>query len=138
MTTNQERDYSSIGIIANPLSGKDIRRLVANASVISTHTKSNEVLKLFSGLASYGIKKVYAMPDYTDISRRAREQYSNQIETILIKTNVLDAEETTIQCAKEMESKKVGCIVIFGGDGTCRLVSRHIKNTPISVFKSFE
>jgi predicted polyphosphate/ATP-dependent NAD kinase len=30
-----------------------------------------------------------------------------------------------------MEENKVGCIIVFGGDGTCRLVSKHIKETPI-------
>ncbi len=128
---DKNRDFSSVGIIANPLSGKDIRRLVANASVVSTHMKSNEILKLYAGLVAYGIKKVYVMPDYSDISRRAREQYSEKIETILINTNILDSEETTIQAAKEMEANKVGCIIVFGGDGTCRLVSKHIKETPI-------
>ncbi|MAV14924.1 MAG: hypothetical protein CL705_03595 [Chloroflexi bacterium] len=128
---DKNRDFSSVGIIVNPLSGKDIRRLVASASVVSTHMKSNEILKLYAGLAAYNIKKVYVMPDYSDISRRAREQYSTKIETILINTKILDAEETTIQAAKEMEAKKVGCIIVFGGDGTCRLVSKHLKETPI-------
>ena len=128
---DKNRDFSSVGIIVNPLSGKDIRRLVASASVVSTHMKSNEILKLYAGLTAYNIKKVYVMPDYSDISRRAREQYSTKIETILINTKILDAEETTIQAAKEMEAKKVGCIIVFGGDGTCRLVSKHLKETPI-------
>ena len=128
---SKDRDFSSVGIIANPLSGKDIRRLVASASVVSTHMKSNEILKLYAGLVAYGIKKVYVMPDYSDISRRAREQYSEKIETILINTNILDAEETTIRAAKKMEANKVGCIIVFGGDGTCRLVSKHINTTPI-------
>ena len=76
---------ASVGIIANPSAGKDIRRLVASASVVSTHMKSNEILKLYAGLAAYNIKKVYVMPDYSDISRRAREQYSTKIETIFKK-----------------------------------------------------
>ena len=92
---------------------------------------NNEIIKLYAGLVTYGIKKVYVMPDYSDISRRAREQYSGQIETLVIDTNILDAEETTIQSAKIMEANKVGCIVVFGGDGTCRLVSKHINETPI-------
>ena len=128
---DNNRDFSSVGIIANPLSGKDIRRLVASASVVSTHMKSNEILKLYSGLVAYGIKKVYVMPDYSDISRRAREKYSGQIETLVMHTKILDAEETTIQVAKEMEANKVGCIIVFGGDGTCRLVSKYVKETPI-------
>ena len=126
-----ERDFSTVGIIANPLSGKDIRRLVVSASVVSTHAKANELVKLYSGLVSEGIKKVVAMPDLSDITKRAREKFNHQVETEILKTTVIDHEETTIQAAKEMEKRKLGCVVIFGGDGTCRLASKFLANTPI-------
>ncbi len=125
------RDFSTVGIIANPLSGKDIRRLVASASVVSTHAKANELVKLYSGLASEGIKKVVVMPDLSDITKRAREKFNNEVDTEILKTTVIDHEETTIQVAKEMEKRKLGCVVIFGGDGTCRLASKFLADTPI-------
>tara|TARA_B110000438_G_scaffold297750_1_gene344659 strand:- start:70 stop:1050 length:981 start_codon:yes stop_codon:yes gene_type:complete len=126
-----DRDFSTVGIIANPLSGKDIRRLVASASVVSTHAKANELVKLYSGLVSEGIKKIVVMPDLSDITKRSREKFNDQVETEILKTTVIDHEETTIQAAKEMERRKLGCVVIFGGDGTCRLASKFLANTPI-------
>jgi hypothetical protein len=123
--------HSSVGIIANPNSGKDIRRLVASASVVSNQTKANEIVKLYSGLISEGIQKVIVMPDFSDITRKAREKFDGQIQTEILKTSVLDHEETTVQSAIEMEKRKLGCVVIFGGDGTCRLAARFLKNTPI-------
>ena len=92
----------SVGIIVNPNSGKDIRRLVSNAFVVPQQYKSNELLKLYEGLLNEGISKVFIMPDFSDVSRRARENYANKIETVILKTNRLDEESTTIESAKKM------------------------------------
>ena len=39
---------STVGIIANPMSGRDIRRLVAKASVFPNAEKTNMVLRLIA------------------------------------------------------------------------------------------
>ena len=125
------KNNRSVGIIVNPNSGKDIRRLVSNAFVVPQQYKSNELLKLYEGLFNEGIKKVFIMPDFSDVSRRARENYSNKIETEILKTKRLDEESTTIESAKKMDSLGLECVIIFGGDGTSRLASSHLSNTPI-------
>ena len=53
----------TIGIIANPASARDIRRVVANASNLQTADRVNIVLRLLSGLASQGVDRVLMMPD---------------------------------------------------------------------------
>ena len=125
------KNKKSVGIIVNPNSGKDIRRLVSNAFVVPQQYKSNELLKLYEGLVNQGVKKVFVMPDFSDVSRRARETYSNKIDTVILETKRLDEESTTIESAKKMDNLGLDCIIIFGGDGTSRLVSNHLKNTPI-------
>ena len=125
------KNLKSIGIIVNPNSGKDIRRLVASASSVSSQHKSNELVKVYEGISKEGINKVYIMPDFSDISRKSREKYSNLIETEIIKTSSLDEELTTIEAAKKMEKLDLSCIIVFGGDGTARLVSNYVKKTPI-------
>ena len=125
------KNKKSVGIIVNPNSGKDIRRLVSNAFVVPQQYKSNELLKLYEGLVSQGVKKVFVMPDFSDVSRRAREAYSNKIDTVILETNRLDEESTTIESAKKMDNLGLDCVIIFGGDGTSRLVSNYLKNTPI-------
>ena len=59
------KNKKSVGIIVNPNSGKDIRRLVSNAFVVPQQYKSNELLKLYEGLANQGVKKVFVMPDFS-------------------------------------------------------------------------
>ena len=75
----------TVGIIVNPNSGKDIRRLVSSAFVVPQQYKSNELIKLYEGLSSQGVNKVFMMPDFSDVSKRAREKYSNLIETEILK-----------------------------------------------------
>jgi len=44
-----------VGIVANPASGRDIRRLVAQASLYPMAEKCNMVLRLLSGLRATGV-----------------------------------------------------------------------------------
>ena len=94
------KNKKSVGIIVNPNSGKDIRRLVSNAFVVPQQYKSNELLKVYEGLMNEGVRKVFIMPDFSDVSRRARETYSNKIDTVILETKRLDEESTTIESAK--------------------------------------
>ena len=71
-----KKNNKTVGIIVNPNSGKDIRRLVSSAFVIPQQYKSNELIKLYEGLSSQGVDKIYLMPDFSDVSKRAREKYA--------------------------------------------------------------
>ena len=121
----------TVGIIVNPNSGKDIRRLVSSAFVVPQQYKSNELIKLYEGLSSQGVNKVFIMPDFSDVSKRAREKYSNLVDTEILKTRNLDDESTTIESAKQLNNLSLDCVIIFGGDGTARLVANYINHTPI-------
>ena len=55
---------SKVGIIANPASGKDIRRLVSHATVISNTEKTDIVKRVILGLDSTGVDEIVIMPDY--------------------------------------------------------------------------
>ena len=53
-----------VGIIANPASGKDIRRLVAYGTVFDNQEKVNIVRRILLALDALGVGRVLAMPDY--------------------------------------------------------------------------
>ena len=53
---------SSIGIIANPAAGRDIRRLVAQASVFPIAEKRNMITRIFSALGAVGVGTCYLIP----------------------------------------------------------------------------
>ena len=51
-----------VGIVANPASGRDIRRLVAGASVFGNADKAGMVFRLLCGLGAAGVERVLMMP----------------------------------------------------------------------------
>ena len=56
------------GIVANPASGRDIRRLTSTASVFPTAEKANMVVRLLGAFGRFGVDRVLMMPDITGIS----------------------------------------------------------------------
>ena len=58
---------STVGIVANPASGRDIRRLVSQASVFPTAEKSNMVQRMLGALGALGVDRVLMMPEVTGI-----------------------------------------------------------------------
>src|SRR5512146_2950227 len=71
--TRRRRAVSLVGIIANPSSGKDIRRLVAMGSVVDNNEKVNIVRRVLTGLRATGVEQVVHMPDHFGITTRAAE-----------------------------------------------------------------
>ena len=67
---------SSVGIIANPSAGKDIRRLVASGRVISNQEKANIITRFVKGLSFKGVKELYFMPDKSGLFRPCLEAVS--------------------------------------------------------------
>lgn len=125
----------SIGVIANPASGKDIRRLVSHATVIDNNEKINIVERIVLGAQALGVQKVYMMPDSYNMGYRVEDKL-NTCDELKCEINVInmyrfDGMEDTVKAAEYMESINVGCIVVLGGDGTNRAVAKAIKNTPL-------
>ncbi len=75
--TKKSAENVSVGIIANPASGSDIRRLVSAASGFTIAEKTNIVRRLCLGMQVTGVNRVYLMPDRSGICGsllRCREQ----------------------------------------------------------------
>ena len=126
---------SSIGIIANPASGKDIRRLVSYATTIDNQEKVNIVKRIILAAQALGIDKIWIMPDtfqigYTVISDLSKEEKLHMDCQVMDIPLTASAEDTTT-AAVEMEKLGVGCVIVLGGDGTSRAVAKGLKDTPL-------
>lgn len=126
---------NAVGIIANPASGKDIRRLVSHATVVDNNEKVNIVKRIILAAQGSGIKKIYIMPDTFLIGFKAiddlmasKELYIDvEVLKMQIKGNMIDSINATII----MEAIGVKCIIALGGDGTNRAIAKAIKDTPL-------
>ena len=126
---------SSIGIIANPASGKDIRRLISYATTIDNHEKVNIVKRIVLAAQGLGIKKVYIMPDTFCIGHNIAENLAKEgvltAEIVILEMAIEANDKDSTNAARLMEELAVDCIVVLGGDGTSRAVAKGITHTPI-------
>ena len=125
---------SSIGIIANPASGKDIRRLVSYATTIDNQEKVNIVKRIVLAAQAMGVDTVWFMPDTFQIGWAVIEDLSRD-EKLTADCRLLDipltaTSQDTTAAAAEMERLGVGCVVVLGGDGTSRAVAKGTSPPP--------
>ena len=114
----------TVGIIANPASGKDIRRLVAHGSVFDNNEKVNIVRRVLLGLEAAGVEKVLFMPDYFGIGPKALDGVKISMAVEFLDMPIMASQEDSIRAARLMEEAGVRCLIVLGGDGTNRAVAK--------------
>lgn len=123
---------SRVGIIANPLSGKDIRRLVAYATIVDNVEKANILRKILLGLDSVDVDEVFIMPDQYGLGQRALSNLSRlKTKVSFIEMLVTGYQEDSIEAARLMRELGIQCLIVLGGDGTNRAVAKQCKDIPI-------
>ena len=131
---------SAIGIIANPVSARDIRRVIANATALQITDRANIVLRVLSCVKACGVEQVYMMPENGGIRhhvRRGIDRAENQGLKQFPKLEYLDYKisgtvDDTLKAARLMREKGVAAIVVLGGDGTHRAVVTGCGDVPIA------
>jgi predicted polyphosphate/ATP-dependent NAD kinase len=120
-----------VGIIANPASGKDIRRLVAHGSVFDNQEKVRIARRLLTGFEAAGVTKVLYMPDAYGMVGRALDQIDVLMQVEQLDMYLQNTQEDSILAARLMEAAGVDAIVVLGGDGTSRAVRKGATHTPL-------
>lgn len=126
----------SVGIIPNPASGKDIRRVVAKALVVSNQEKVNIVSRMLVGLHATGVSQIQIMPDLLGIGSQAVHNLRMQIPSLSSKVQLLNMDLSnsaldSLRAADLMRNNDVRCIIVLGGDGTTRVVSKGCGDVPL-------
>jgi predicted polyphosphate/ATP-dependent NAD kinase len=128
-----------VGIIANPVSARDIRRVIANASNLQIADRVNIVLRALAAMRACGVERVLMMPDRGGI--RALLQRSLQREHNLhhvfpavqwLEMPVTSTVDDTATATRLLRQAGVAAIVVLGGDGTHRAVVRECSDIPIA------
>lgn len=130
----------SIGIIANPVSARDIRRVIANATALQITDRANIVLRVLSCVKACGVERVLMMPENGGIRqhvRRGIDRAENQGLKHFPAVEALDYRitgtvEDTLTAARLMREKGVSAIVVLGGDGTHRAVVAACGDVPVA------
>ncbi|MFM0627332.1 ATP-NAD kinase family protein [Paraburkholderia xenovorans] len=130
----------TVGVIANPASGRDIRRLTSYASVFPTSEKANMVVRLLAGLGTLGVTRVLCLRDRTGVAALllraldthdavAAQQRWPEVE--FIEQAITDSVADTHAGVAAMLRAGVELIAVLGGDGTHRAVAAHCARVPL-------
>jgi predicted polyphosphate/ATP-dependent NAD kinase len=126
-----------VGIIANPASGRDIRRLVAHGTVFDNNEKTAIVRRVLLGLEAVGISRVAYLPEHDfGIVPRALEGLSGRPQESSLQASplsmpVLATSVDSTRAAQLLAEMGAGCIITLGGDGTNRAVARGCGAVPL-------
>ena len=122
---------STVGIIANPAAGKDVRRLVAQGRFVSNQEKVNVLKRILAGLEAVGVERVVMMPDSAMLGRGATDGSHLNLEVRFLDMPVFSEEQDSSRAAELMAQMGVKCLVTLGGDGTNRAVAKGSGSIPL-------
>jgi len=129
-----------VGIIANPVSARDIRRVIANATSLQVSDRANIVMRVLASLRACGVERVLMMPENGGIRsllnrglEREKNLGGNRFPKLEVtNTLVSGTVEDTFAAAQAMKDSGVQTIVVLGGDGTHRAVIKQCGQVPIA------
>ncbi|WP_454724491.1 MULTISPECIES: ATP-NAD kinase family protein [Cupriavidus] len=128
-----------VGIIANPISARDIRRVIANANTLQLADRVNIVLRLLAALAACGVGRVLMMPDREGMRVLLARHLTRRQgpDAALPEVEYLDMPVTarvddSFLAARLLREAGVAAIIVLGGDGTHRAVVRECGRVPIA------
>ncbi len=120
---------ATIGVIVNPLAGKDIRRLVSAASHTSDIAKIGIVRRVVIAAAEAGVTRILLANDPHHLAERAAEGLDLPVE--LIDEEVTGSRFDTVAAATRFWKEEVGAVIVLGGDGTCRDLATGWPDAPL-------
>ncbi len=112
----------TVGIIVNPVAGKDVRRLSSGATHTPDTTKMGIVRRTVAAAAESGATTLLLADDPHRLARRAIERLDlpSATEVELLSDHVTGTRRDTISAAGQMRDRGADVVVVLGGDGTCR------------------
>lgn len=122
---------ASVGLIANPASGRDIRRLVAHASVISTDEKVRIIRRLLHALDAAGVARVLYLPDTSQLVARAFRDQGLGLELAPLAGHFHGVAADTTAAARLIADAGASCLISLGGDGTNRAIALGSTEVPL-------
>lgn len=120
-----------IGLIANPRSGKDIRRLVAKAGTTTLQDKVSTVRRVLVGAAEAGERQFLVLPDAQRICGQATDSLDVDVDVAEVGCELHHDESDTTAAAAAMKAAGCAAVVVLGGDGTNRAVALGWPDAPV-------
>lgn len=129
-----------IGIIANPVSARDIRRVISHAAGLTLGERANMLLRILQALAVCGVDEVLLMPEMEGLRLHLERQLPAAAEESRypmprlrwLDMPVRTRTEDSVLAAEMMRQEGVAALLVLGGDGTHRAVVKGCRDIPIA------
>ncbi len=112
-----------LGIVVNPFSGRDVRRVAARASTSDHHEKQQQVTRLVLGALSQGVEKIYLAHEPFRINERAIANLPARDKVEILKFPLTHTAQDTRTMTGLMWNKGCRVFIVLGGDGTSRALA---------------
>jgi len=119
--TQDHHGLPIVGLIANPVASKDIRRLVGLARVVDVEEKANLIARLLVGMTAGPPLVVLALDDSGGMVRRALRLTRGKAPSLeFLPIEADGSERDTHDAAAMLRARGARALVTVGGDGTIR------------------
>ena len=122
---------STVGILVNPRSGSDVRRLLTSAGSSTVEDKVSILRRLIHGAAEAGAEHVVLTRDPFSITRRATENLQLSLKVEFLDLPLHHNERDSVNAAQAMRDSGCGSVVSLGGDGTNRALALGWPDAPL-------
>ena len=122
---------STVGILVNPRSGRDVRRLLTSASSSTIEDKVSILRRLIHGAAESSAEQVVLTRDPFSITRRATENLQLPLKVEFLDLPLHHNERDSMDAARAMRDAGCGSVVSLGGDGTNRALALGWPDAPL-------
>ena len=122
---------SAVGILVNPRSGSDVRRLLTSAGSSTIEDKISILRRIIHGAAEAGAEHLVLTRDPFSITRRATENLQLPIKVEMLDLPLHHTERDSVDAAAAMRDAGCGVLVSLGGDGTNRALALGWPDAPL-------
>ena len=128
-----------VGMIANPVSARDVRRVLSDAAGLTLGERVAMLLRVLRVLASMGVDEVLLMPEREGLRalldrqllRESSQAYRRLPTLRWLDMTVSGSVADTLAAASLMRDQGVRALMVMGGDGTHRAVASVCRDVPI-------
>ena len=121
----------TVGIIANPMSGRDGRRLAARASTVPHESKRLQITRAVVGAIAAGADHIVVVNEPRRISTGAVENLTLDAHFTYLDVEITHNAAETVSAVEQMKALDCKALIVLGGDGTNRIVAKAWPDAPI-------
>ncbi len=113
----------TVGVIANPLSGRDVRRVAARGAIATNQDKRNRIARSIIGAVTAGVRRIVVMDEPFRIASGAIADLKLDVEMDTLDIGAKLTPDDTVRAAEAMRDMGVDVLIVLGGDGTNRTIA---------------